>query len=93
IKQDVSFNSRVVSAHWDDSVDRWTVTLEDSQAQFLSLCTGIALRYHMPEFKGIDKFKGEVHHTLRWLEKYNFKGKKVRGIGTGATGVHMIQEL
>ncbi|KAJ3998884.1 hypothetical protein F5050DRAFT_1543206, partial [Lentinula boryana] len=83
----LSFNSRVVSAHWDDSVDRWTVTLEDGQAQFLSLCTGIASRYHMPEFKG------EVHHTSRWPEKYDFEGKKVGGIGTGATGVHMIQEL
>ncbi|KAJ3991430.1 cyclohexanone monooxygenase [Lentinula boryana] len=96
IKQDVSFNSRVVSAHWDDSVDRWTVTSEDGRifrAQFLSLCTGIASKHHMPEIKGIDKFKGEVHHTSRWPEKYDFAGKKVGVIGTGATGVQVIQEL
>ncbi|KAJ4478403.1 cyclohexanone monooxygenase [Lentinula aciculospora] len=96
VKQDVSFSSRVISAHWNDSVDRWTVTTEDGRVfrgQFLSLCTGIASKYHIPEFKGIASFKGEVHHTARWPEEYDFKGKRVGVIGTGSTGVQVIQEI
>ncbi|KAJ3975768.1 cyclohexanone monooxygenase [Lentinula raphanica] len=98
IKQHISFNSRVVSASWDDSVDRWTLTTEDGRkfrGQFLSLCTGIASKYHLPEIRGIETFQGEIHHSSRWPkeDEYDFKGKKVGVIGTGATGVQIIQEL
>ncbi|KAJ3993013.1 cyclohexanone monooxygenase [Lentinula boryana] len=96
IKRDVSFNSRVVSAHWDDSLDRWIVTVDDGrvfQGQFLSLCTGVGSKYYIPRFKGLDAFKGEMHHSSRWPEDYDFKKKRVGVIGTGATGVQIIQEI
>ncbi|KAJ3981158.1 hypothetical protein F5890DRAFT_587410 [Lentinula detonsa] len=96
VSRDVLYNSRVVSAHWNDSVDRWTVTTKDGRifrAQFLSLCTGIGSKYHVPDFKGLDTFKGQVHHTARWPEKYDIKGKKVGVIGNGASGVQVIQEI
>ncbi|KAJ3839598.1 cyclohexanone monooxygenase [Lentinula raphanica] len=96
IKRDVSFNSLVVSAHWDDTVDRWTVTLKDGQtfqAQFLSLCTGIGSKSYTPNFKGIDSFKGEMHHTSRWPVNCDLTGKRVGIIGTGPTAVQIIQEI
>ncbi|KAE9399195.1 cyclohexanone monooxygenase [Gymnopus androsaceus JB14] len=66
-KRDVLFNSRVDSAVWDDSVDRWTLTTEDGRVfrgQFLSLCTGI------------ETFKGQLHHSSRWPEEYDLNGKR-----------------
>ncbi|KAJ4498526.1 hypothetical protein C8R41DRAFT_864715 [Lentinula lateritia] len=96
ISRDVLFNSRVVSAHWDDSADRWNLTTEDGEVfrgQFLSLCTGIGSKYYIPEFKGLNTFKGEMHHTARWPETHDYKGKRIGVIGTGATGVQVIQEI
>ncbi|KAE9396752.1 FAD dependent oxidoreductase [Gymnopus androsaceus JB14] len=96
IKQDVLFNSRVVSAVWDDSVDRWMLTTDDGRvfrAQFLSLCTGIGSKHYVPDFKGLDTFKGQVHHTAKWSADCDLQGKKVGVIGTGATGVQLIQEI
>ncbi|KAJ3900725.1 cyclohexanone monooxygenase [Lentinula edodes] len=96
ISRDVLFNSRVVSAHWDDSADRWNLTTEDGEVfrgQFLSLCTGIGSKYYIPEFKGLSTFKGEMYHTARWPETHDYKGKRVGVIGTGATGVQVIQEI
>ncbi|KAJ4478402.1 cyclohexanone monooxygenase [Lentinula aciculospora] len=96
VSRDVLFNSRVASAHWNDSIDQWTVTTEDSRVfrgQFLSLCTGIGSKSYIPEFKGLDTFKGEVHHSSRWPEQYDFTGKRAGIIGTGATGVQIIQEI
>ncbi|KAJ4478401.1 cyclohexanone monooxygenase [Lentinula aciculospora] len=96
VKRDVLFNSRVVAARWSDSIDRWTLTTEDGQVfrgQFLSLCTGIGSKYHIPKFKGLDSFQGEMHHTARWPKDYDYKGKRVGIIGTGATGVQVIQEI
>ncbi|KAJ4482578.1 hypothetical protein J3R30DRAFT_3403102 [Lentinula aciculospora] len=69
---------------------------EDGQVfrgQFLSLCTGIGSKYHIPKFKGFDSFQGEMHHTARWPKDYDYKGKRVGFIGTGATGVPVIQEI
>ncbi|KAJ3981157.1 cyclohexanone monooxygenase [Lentinula detonsa] len=96
VSRDVLYNSRVASAHWNDSVNRWTVTTEDGRvfrAQFLSLCTGIGAKHHIPEFKGLDTFEGEIHHASRWPEEYDFTGKRAGVIGTGSTGVQIIQEI
>ncbi|KAJ3780795.1 hypothetical protein GGU10DRAFT_336880 [Lentinula aff. detonsa] len=96
VSRDVLYNSRVASAHWNDSVNRWTVTTEDGRvfrAQFLSLCTGIGAKQHIPEFKGLDTFEGEIHHASRWPEEYDFTGKRAGVIGTGSTGVQIIQEI
>ncbi|KAE9387851.1 cyclohexanone monooxygenase [Gymnopus androsaceus JB14] len=96
IKRDVLFSSRVVSAVWDDSVDRWMLTTEDGRvfrSQFLSLCTGVGSKHYIPDFKGLDTFKGQVHHTSKWPTDCDLQGKKVGIIGTGATGVQLIQEI
>ncbi|KAJ3997445.1 cyclohexanone monooxygenase [Lentinula boryana] len=96
LSRDISYNSRVVSAVWDDATDRWTLTTEAGtvyRTQWLSLCTGIGSKYYIPPFKGLDTFKGEVHHTSRWPTDYDLKGKRIGVIGTGSTGVQLIQEV
>ncbi|KAF9070157.1 cyclohexanone monooxygenase [Rhodocollybia butyracea] len=96
LTRDVLFNSRVVSALWDDTSDKWAVTTEARRVfrgKFLVLCTGIGSKYHIPKFKGLETFKGEVHHTSRWPAECDLAGKRVGVIGTGATGVQVIQEI
>ncbi|KAE9396792.1 cyclopentanone 1,2-monooxygenase [Gymnopus androsaceus JB14] len=96
IKQDVLFSSRVVSAVWNDTTDRWMLTTEDGRvfrSQFLSLCTGVGSKPYIPDFKGLDTFKGQVHHTARWPAECNLAEKRVGIIGTGSTGVQVIEEI
>ncbi|KIK59185.1 hypothetical protein GYMLUDRAFT_245604 [Collybiopsis luxurians FD-317 M1] len=95
LSRDVSYNSRVVSAVWDESANRWTIKTQSGdtyRSQYLCLCIGISAKEYVPDFKGLDTFKGEVHHTSNWPEKYDLKGKKIAVIGTGASGVQVIQE-
>lgn len=48
----------------------------------------------IPDVPGLDTFKGEIHHSSFWpAEGVDYKGKKVAVIGTGASGVQMIQEM
>ena len=50
--------------------------------------------YQMPRIEGIDSFQGQSWHTARWpKEGVDLKGKRVGVIGTGATGVQVIQEV
>ncbi|THV04300.1 cyclohexanone monooxygenase [Dendrothele bispora CBS 962.96] len=98
VKKDISFNTRVVSARWNSSSDRWIVTAENGQVahpRFLILCTGFSSMPYVPDFKGLESFEGICHHTARWPhEDVDMKGKRVGVIvGTGASGVQVIQEI
>ncbi|EEB96971.1 hypothetical protein MPER_03803, partial [Moniliophthora perniciosa FA553] len=97
VKRDIRFNSKVVSAHWDDASSRWNTTTEDGavfRSKYLILCIGFASKMYVPDWKGVGSFKGSVYHTSKWpQEGVDFKGKRVGIIGTGATGVQVIQTI
>ncbi|KAG7093279.1 hypothetical protein E1B28_006962 [Marasmius oreades] len=97
LKKDITFNTRVVSAEWDDGEHRWTVKTNNGlvvHPRFLILATGALTVPYTPAFKGVEKFRGVCHHTGRWPEEgVDVKGKRVAVVGTGATGVQVIQEI
>ena len=47
----------------------------------------------MPEFGGMEKFKGESFHTAEWDQEANLKGKKVGIVGTGASAAQVITSI
>ncbi len=47
----------------------------------------------MPEFPGIDLFKGESFHTARWDRSAKLTGKRVGVIGTGASAAQVITSI
>jgi cation diffusion facilitator CzcD-associated flavoprotein CzcO len=48
----------------------------------------------LPRMPGIESFRGQSFHTYRWPhEPVDFAGKRVAVIGTGATGVQVIQTI
>ena len=49
---------------------------------------------NMPQFKGLEKFKGKWYHTSRFPHAgVDFTGKRVAVVGTGATAVQAIPEI
>jgi hypothetical protein len=65
-----------------------------TRAQFFVLCTGLSAKPYIPPFEGLKDFRGICHHTGLWpQEGVDFKGKRVGVIGTGASGVQVIQEV
>ena len=47
----------------------------------------------MPDIRGIDTYEGHKIHSARWDHDYDFTGKRVAVIGTGASAVQIIPEL
>ncbi|KAF4820471.1 Baeyer-Villiger monooxygenase [Colletotrichum siamense] len=96
IKQHVDFNKRVIGAQYDVSSHRWIVRVQDgttTTSRFFLVCAGFAAKTFVPDFQGLDKFKGEVHHSSFWPEQgIDVRGKRVGIIGTGSSGVQIIQE-
>ena len=95
--RDIQFSSDVRSAVYDDDTRSWEIRLENGntyRSMFLITGVGILSEPTLPKIKGIQSFKGQSFHTSRWPHiPVNFAGKKVAGIGTGATGVQTIQEV
>jgi cyclohexanone monooxygenase len=96
LSKDIDFDSRVVAAEFDASRDRWQVEIEGGRAlraRFLIPCLGFAAKAYTPDFTGLESFQGPCHHTAHWpQEGLDLTGQRVGVIGTGASGVQVIQE-
>ena len=102
LRKDIQFNSRVAKSTYDEDNKQWEVELEDgstARAKFLVSATGPLSAFTLPGIPGRDSFAGDSCHTARWplgdsgWKANDFKGLKVGVIGTGATGVQVIQEI
>jgi cation diffusion facilitator CzcD-associated flavoprotein CzcO len=101
IDQHIRFNAYVRSADWDSTTDTWTVQAEQDgapktyRARFVLFGTGY-YNYdepYAPTFPGIESFKGEVVHPQLWPDGFDYTGKRLVVIGSGATAVSMIPSL
>jgi cation diffusion facilitator CzcD-associated flavoprotein CzcO len=94
LTKDIRFNTKVVSATFDESNEIWKVRLNNGEAltaKYLVSGMGVLSAPILPDFPGIDTFKGETYQTARWpKEKVELKGKRVGLIGLGASGVQIV---
>jgi cation diffusion facilitator CzcD-associated flavoprotein CzcO len=97
LRRDIVLSTRISAAHWQDDRACWRVTTDggdQAECRFLVTALGALSTPVMPAIAGIDRFAGETYHTARWpQDPVDFRGKRVAVIGTGATGVQLIQEV
>ena len=96
LSRDISFNTRVTAAEYDDTSRRWTVTTDRGVTffpRFVVMCIGFASKPYVPTIEGLEQFSGECHHTAAWPQGgLDFTDKRVGVVGTGASGVQVVQE-
>jgi len=97
LRKDIRFGTTVTAAHFDEATARWRVTTDTGvtySTQFLVSCTGVLSVPLGGLYPGEDTFEGDILHTSRWPEGgIDVTGKRVGVIGTGATGVQVIQTI
>ena len=97
LKRDMQFNTRVTGAEFDEKNNLWTVHTdkgEDVTAAYLIAAVGSLSDTNVPDFKGLEKFKGKWYHTGRFPQTgVDFTNKRVAVVGTGATAVQAIPEI
>lgn len=96
IKKDVAFNTVVVGGRFDTAAGQWTIETADgraTRAKYLILGTGFSARRYIPDWPGLDRFQGVVHHSSFWPDgkPVPVRGKRCAVIGTGASGVQIVQ--
>jgi putative flavoprotein involved in K+ transport len=76
------------SASYDETAKEWTVVVERGgkeivlRPKHLVFATGMSAKPNLPAFKGMDRFKGEQHHSSKHPGPDGYVGKKVVVIGS-----------
>lgn len=96
LRKDIEFRKSVTAAAYQDGQNCWYVTCADGEtikARFIAACLGFAAKSYIPEISGLNTFEGEAYHTAHWPQSgVSLEGRRVAVIGTGASGVQVIQE-
>jgi len=94
LRRDIQFDTRVLSAVFDEGPGRWAITTSDGgqwSAQFLIMGTGCLSSTNTPHFEGIGSFEGPTYHTGQWPpDGVDFTGQRVGVIGTGSSAIQSI---
>jgi cation diffusion facilitator CzcD-associated flavoprotein CzcO len=97
LRRNIQFNTFIEGAGYDETRKMWTVRTREGEtveARFLITAIGPLSVPTKPRINGIKDFQGEAYHTGQWPHHpVSFEDKSVAVIGTGATGVQVIQEV
>ncbi len=65
-----------------------------TEAPYLIMATGPLSIPKDPEFPGLDRFRGELYRAAKWPHQtVSYAGKRVGVIGTGSSGIQVVQEV
>jgi cation diffusion facilitator CzcD-associated flavoprotein CzcO len=99
LNRDITFDTRVTAATFDEDGGTWTVTTrsgttdsgESVTARYVITGVGALSVSNTPEFPGLESFRGETYHTGHWPhDEVDFTGQRVGVIGTGASAVQAV---
>ncbi len=97
LRSHIQFNTRVTRAAWDEAKQVWRVETDRGdvcEATYCIMATGPLSIPRDPDIPGLSRFKGELYRAAKWPhEPVEFAGKRVGIIGTGSTGIQIIQEI
>ncbi|KAJ3086612.1 hypothetical protein HK102_012847 [Quaeritorhiza haematococci] len=97
----IKFRRQMTEARWQDDKQIWemkfkcidTGDIETQVADIVIFSTAPLSIPSVPNFPGIEKFKGKIMHSALWDKEYDFHNKKVAVIGTGASAVQIVPRL
>ena len=91
----IEFGANVLSANWDNSLEKWVVLTAKGKftAPVLISAAGHLSDPAYPEIPGLDSFQGKLFHSAQWDHSYDTAGKRIGVIGTGASAIQIVPEL
>ena len=79
LRRHIEFNAHVTKAAFDEHENLWLVDIADgrrAKAQFLITAVGLLSAHYIPDFQGLDAYKGRWCHTGRWPQgRYGLGGQ------------------
>ena len=102
VQKKIRYGSQVKSVSWDSVKAIWSIKLSGLRHQpktincsYIYSCTGY-YRYdegYTPEFSNLESFSGQIIHPQHWPDNFNYDGKSVVVIGSGATAITLVPAM
>ncbi|KAI1471554.1 FAD/NAD(P)-binding domain-containing protein [Daldinia caldariorum] len=101
VYQYLKLSQKVEELSWDEKKSVWNVkvhnltTGETSSEEFDYVLTAIGRfnAWKLPDYPGINDFKGLLRHASNWDPNFDPKGKRVAIIGNGASGIQLTANI
>ncbi|KAK5737016.1 hypothetical protein LTR17_006977 [Elasticomyces elasticus] len=99
LSKDVQYDTTVIASKFIEDENKWIVKTDRGdtiKCQYLFLATGFSAKEYIPDYKGLDTFKGKAFHSGKMpkgKDAIDFRGQRVAVVGTGASGIQIVQEL
>lgn len=97
LRKDIVFDTKVTSAVYDEAGKTWLIGTDSGRsfkAKYFVSCAGMLSAPLLTAFPGHETFKGALYHTAKYpKDAQSVAGKRVGVIGTGATGIQVIQTV
>lgn len=98
----IRFGTKGLAANWDSTSALWTLTIEDAaghRSQILARFLYLGAGYydhdepHEADFAGKEHFRGTIVHPQFWPQDFDYCGKRVVVVGSGATAVTLVPAM
>jgi cation diffusion facilitator CzcD-associated flavoprotein CzcO len=91
----------VQEAVWDQNLSVWRLSIKELKfgehysfdVDVLLTAIGRFNAWRIPDFPGIDKYKGLLRHASNWSPDFDLSDKSVAVIGNGASGIQLTANL
>jgi cation diffusion facilitator CzcD-associated flavoprotein CzcO len=96
LRRHIQFNVEVTGLEFDEEAGIWTIKTNSRKrlrARTVVLASGPLPDSSFPDIRGLETYEGHKIHSARWDHDYDFTGKRVAVIGTGASAVQIVPEL
>lgn len=101
LRPKMRFGHKVTDARWSSETSTWTVTAHVAgehvhySCNFLFMCSGYYsyAEGYTPAIEGLESFAGQVVHPQKWPENFDYVGKRVVVIGSGATAMTLVPAM
>jgi cation diffusion facilitator CzcD-associated flavoprotein CzcO len=97
LRRDIQFGTRVTALRYEEPGNRWLVSTSDGDeiyARHCVLAVGNLSSVNRPAFPGLERFRGEWHHTAQWpAGGADLAGKRVGIVGTGSTAIQALPQI
>jgi cation diffusion facilitator CzcD-associated flavoprotein CzcO len=96
LRERVLLQTNVERIEWDEAQKCWAVHAGAKgtfHAQFVINASGPLSQPVIPHFPGQERFQGKTFHTNNWDHGYDYRGKRVAIIGSGASAAQVIPAI
>ncbi|KAJ6033942.1 hypothetical protein N7499_010106 [Penicillium canescens] len=93
---------KVQKAEWNPEKGKWKVTVEhvdgsnkvyEEELDVVINAIGHFNAWKLPDYEGINNYKGGLFHSSNWDPNVDLKGKRVALIGNGASGLQVLPSI